>query len=295
VVGEQFLNEIVSHRYGAKELVRQLSLEDPKSLAQHILFYGATNTNVFVAAYASAVGRPMHSLDFETFLNQIAPYENEDQLISYLSDKGIVTQRMEFIEESGIHFEAVLSPLKEGYVADSAYRDRPKPAILIHHEAAQLAQLRSDLERGHRVVFVTADSHLRRILLRDTRLHDLAGVTVSQIGLIALVDVMVGFESDSRSISRLVWAQPQGEAERALFDYFVAVGLRSYKEGMAMEMQDAAKAVAANAAAEAENRGINLHSKDTKDIAANARFLDRYQDLFFRNWKEAIDKKEAGD
>jgi hypothetical protein len=75
----------------------------------------------------------------------------------------------------------------------------------------------------------------------------------------------------------------------------VALGLRNYEEGMAMEMQEAAKTVAASAVVEAKNRGIDLYSRDTKDIATNARFIDRYQDLFFKNWKEAIDKREAGD
>jgi hypothetical protein len=68
VVSQQFLNEVVSHRGKALELVHGLGLENTEQLAKHILFYDATNTNVFVDAYAPFIGREGNTLSFEKFL-----------------------------------------------------------------------------------------------------------------------------------------------------------------------------------------------------------------------------------
>ena len=53
VVGEQFLNEVVSHRNLAIEMVERLNLEEPEDLSRYIALRGALYTNVFVAAFAS--------------------------------------------------------------------------------------------------------------------------------------------------------------------------------------------------------------------------------------------------
>ena len=92
-VGEQFLNEIVSHRRLAIRLVEEAHLEEPESIARHIQFHGALNTNVFVGAYASFVGRSRQKLSFNDFLDRVAPYGDEVGLAEYLSGMGIVTER----------------------------------------------------------------------------------------------------------------------------------------------------------------------------------------------------------
>ena len=167
--------------------------------------------------------------------------------------------------------------------------------MLVQHEAEQLTQLRTDAARGLRSVFVTSDGQLRRILQQDPGLHDLAGAAISQMGLVTLVDVMVGLETDNRSLARLVWASPLTDEQQALFEYFVRLGLRDYQEGMALEMQDAARKVAAEAVTVAMQENVKLLGRGEQDIAATAKFLDRYQNEFFKNWREAIDRREQQD
>jgi hypothetical protein len=293
-IGDQFLNEVVSHRQIAKELVETLGLDDPTKLEQHVLFRGSLNSNVFVAGFA-ARSRSMPGLRFQEYLRTSAPYENERELADYLDKTlNIRTRAMVFASQGGGRFGEIFSDLLDGY--ESARNYDPllaKEKILVQHEAQQLTQLSFDMEQGFRSLFVTADEKLRRIIHRVERLHRFAGMAISQVGLVSLVDVMVGLEADNRSWVKLMWATPQGSDEEALMEYFIRVGLARYQEGMAAEMQDAAKRVAAKAAAEARVEHLELFgAKDLRTSKAATEFLERYQDEFFQNWKDAIEHRE---
>ncbi len=291
IVGRPFLNEVVSHRRLAMQLRDALGLDNPEKLLRHVLFYTATNTNVFIGAFASYVGRQGNTKDFASFLNEIAPYENEEQLSRYLQGLEVRTEEMDYRDTHGGKFGEIFGSLLEGYEHRLSPFEKVKDKILVEHEAQQLTRLELLSEGGHRGLFVTADNHLRRILWAYDRLRALAGSTVSHLGLVAMVDVMVGIEPDDRSMARLVWANPLSDAQQALFAYFVRLALQRYQEGMAMEMQEAARAVAAEASAEVAAREINLFGRDLDDFSATALFLDRYQDRFFQHWREAIDQR----
>lgn len=294
-VGYQFLNEIISHRRLAKQIVKEIGLEDPARLTRHILFYEAVNTNVFVGAFASFVGRQSKKTAFDEFLGRVAPYETEPQLAEYLKEYGIETMEMRFFERYSTEFSEILGKLREGYSAVLRPWARIKAGVLMEHEAAQLTQLVMDQEHGLRSIFVTADGELRRLLRRDSRLHGISSGTMSHLGLVALVDVMVGLDGDSRSFARLVWTAPQREAEEVVFDYFVRLGLRHYREGMAMEMQEAARVVAATAAKEAADSELQLFGNDVEDIARTARFIDRYEEEFFEAWSHEMERRDKED
>ncbi len=291
-VGTQFLNEIISHRRIAVRLVEELGLEDPALLKKHILLYSATDTNVFIGAFASHVGREEKSLSFAEFLRQVAPFESEAELAEHLRELDIETMDMGFFDDHHTRFSEIFSWTKEGYEKRLSPRDRLKDTVLIEHEAQQMTQLSLDHGQGFRSLFVTADGKLRRVLQEDVRLHEFSGSTVSQLGLVALVDIMVGLEPDTRSLARLVWAAPRTDDEQTIFDYFVRLGLRRYEEGIAVEMEESARQVAAQASSYAERERIHLFGKTFDDVAATAKFLDRYEDKFFQNWREAVEKRE---
>jgi hypothetical protein len=293
-VGVQFLNEIVSHREIAENLVEELQLEEPSKLKQHITFYGATNTNVFVAAYANHVSIAKKRTNFREFLRQVAPYRTEAELARYLRDQRIETEDMSFRDRNNHLFVEAYNRLYESYEQVSELRARKKK-ILIEHEGQQLAQLKLDQDRGLRSIFVTADNGFRRALQRNPKLHAFAGVTVSQIGLAALVDVMIGLDTDDRSLARLIWATQRSETEQSIFEYLVRVGIQNYQEGMALEMQEAAQAVASRAAQRADRDKVPLFGKTATEIARTTEFLDGFQDMFFRYWREAIERRERTD
>lgn len=294
VVGEQFLNEVVSHRRIASEMVQKLDLEDPDRLSQHVTFHIAVNTNVFVAGFAAyRLAHPDSS--FDRFLAATAPYQTEPELAGYLKKHlKISTWKMFFTADHGGAFAQVFSELLTGYESARRYVELGgKEKVLVEHEAQQLTQLRVDMEDGLRSVFVTADEQLRRLVNRIERLHVFAGAVISQVGLVALVDVMVGLDADTRSWAKLVWVVPQGTDEEALVEYFVRIGLGRHQEGMAVEMQDAARRIAAKAVADAENLNLQLFGDRTFETSqATVKFLDRYEDEFFKSWTTAIEHRE---
>jgi hypothetical protein len=117
-------------------------------------------------------------------------------------------------------------------------------------------------------------------------------MTVSHLGLVALADVMVGLDTDARSLARLVWASPAGDHERALFDYFVTLGLREYHEGLATELQLLAQKSAREASDAADDEQVDFFGDRLDDVARRAAFLDRFEDRFYQHWREAIRRKD---
>lgn len=291
VVGYQFLNEIVSHRRAAIAIVRDAHLETPENLKRHIELHSALNTNVFIGAYGTVVGRSGSQIAFHEFLASAAPYGSEDQLATHLETMGISAVTMDFRKEHNSAFVQVLNPLKAGFEEPG----EEKASVLVEHEAQQLTQLLVDAQSGLSSLFVTADRRLRRALASRVELRSLVGMTVSHLGLAALADVMVGLEGDARSLARLTWGAPVGDQEKALFDYFVNLGLQRYDEGLGVELHDLARSSAAEVMAASKVEHVRIFGDDAKDIAKSAAFLDRFEDRFYENWVEAIKRRHAAD
>jgi hypothetical protein len=291
VVGQQFLNEIVSQRRLAIQIAAELKLDDATNLEHHILLYGSNPQNVFIGGYAGWIGsRPSGDQSFKTYLAKYAPFEDEPQLARFLDNRGIATVDMRFVGEHGGRYAETLGRLLTQYESELRDAARLKETALIEHEAQQLTRLQLDICDGHRSMFVSADGHLRRVIQRDQEFKPLSAAVVSHLGLIALVDVMIGLAPDTRSFVKLLWAGSHVDQERAVFDYFVAIALRSYKEGVAMEMQSAAERVAREVRGAAEAEQLQLFAPTPKDMAATTRLLDSYEDRFFQYWREAIDR-----
>jgi hypothetical protein len=196
---------------------------------------------------------------------------------------------MDFRKEHNAAYIQVLNPLKQGYEDIDAV----KPGVLIEHEAQQLTQLVLDAQGGVSSLFVTADRRLRRILANQVSLRSLAGMTVSHIGLVALADVMVGLDADARSLARLVWAAPIGDEEKALFDYFVNLGLQRYDEGLSGELHVLAQQSAAEVMTQSEAEHVRVFGDSPEDVAKAAAFLDRFENRFYERWSEAIRRRQA--
>ena len=292
IVGEEFLNEVVSHKGIAVRLVKELQLEEPAQLRRHILFRSAVDTNVFVGAYSGIVGRPSVRKDediisFSDFLSEVAPYSSEAELAKYISNLGIRTLRM---YDTSTDFSTIFSKLRLGYERLLPSYETLKDAILVEHEAQQLVQLEKDAELGIRSLFVTADQKLMRVIRENPGLHHISGNIVSHIGLVGLVDVMVGLEVDKRSLARIMWSDPHTDDQQSLMNYFVRLGLDDYEQGLELNMHELASRVAADAAAEARTRNIPLFGNEVDVITRAAKFIDRYEQDFFRNWREAKEK-----
>lgn len=288
LVSPGFLNEIVSHRERALKLVERLKLEDPDKLERHILYYGADNTNVFVGAYATWVGREKRQIAFETFLEDVAPYNNEGSLAAFLESTGIksvgILQDRPFRELQSTFFRVLRNGYQElekfGWVGK-------KPDILIDHEATQLTQLELELKSGRRTYFVTADKALREIV-GLVRMGISWNVTISHLGLIQLTDLLVGIEAEPISLARALWAISEMDEKAALRDYLVDLVLKKRDAAMVMALPEIIDTFVMDAERAAKIEGIRFFTRDEEDKANAARFLDRFEEEFFRYMAEAV-------
>ena len=286
-VGRQFLEEIVAHRQRATEMVQAGGLEDPKTLRRHIQFYSAVNTNVFVGAYGTTVASEAKAPKFTEFLEDVAPYENGEQLAAYLERRSIETVEMQFRKESNREFITVLNALKEAYETI----DQDKASILVEHEAQQMTQLAVHDDAGVSSVFVTADGKLRRAVELAAELRGLSSLLVSHLGLVALTDVLVGIdEADAGSLSRMMWLSTDTDEKQELLEYFINLGLRKYDESMSNDLQGLAEKCATEAKKEARLQNLDL-SATARHVEETVKFLDRFEDRFYEQWDEAIRRR----
>jgi SIR2-like domain len=293
-VGTQFLEEILVHRIKAIDMVSQLKLEDPERLAEHIIFYGAENTNVFVGAFSSQFkGTPKERHSFTEFLRQTAPYSTEAELVHHLRQFGISTEKMTFIDVKNIEFNHIFSNLLDAYEGFRLPSGRQKDRVLVQHEAQQLTRLFVDAAEGRRSVFVTADARLQRAVQASDELEKLTGNVLSQIGFIGLVDVLVGLEPDREIFTRLIWATPRSDVEKQIRDYLVTVTLRKYDEAMAMAMPDVITEVVTSARREIElKKDLFRHATDVQEAKTVTEFLDRLENQYFTRMRAVLEKRD---
>ena len=296
-VPDEFLNEIVSHRKLAIERVAELGLDSREVLRRHILFRGTENTNIFIGAYSAWVGRTGNNPPlFSEWLAEHAPYSSMDELRSYLHDEGFETISLVGTADRDEHadYNEMRNALEYAYKTLAPQ----KANVLIAHEARQLARLRRDLRDGSRSLFVSADNRLKRA----TSGHILGPVgnqIISHVGLVMLLDFLVGLNTSDASLSRLMWGVRALEDE---VDNFL--GLRAYFTDIALQELDEVKALAlpevldkliAEMGAAEQGGAIKARIRAGRgaDQAEGAKMLDRFEERFNEFMREAIERREA--
>ncbi|MBK7672633.1 MAG: SIR2 family protein [bacterium] len=294
VVGNQFLNEVVSHRDIAVRMVADLDLEEPERLGRHIAYHGAINTNVFIGAYATFVGRQKDVVGFDEYLRKFAPYTSEEQLAKYLQKQGIGTVDLSPPEERQQIFIEIRNALESAYENSGDAPRAGRARVLLIHEAQQLARLSEDVSMGLRSLFVTAHGRFRRVVRGDPRMRELNSQIMSHIGLVALAEVFAGGSTDSRALARLLWTVPAVDSEATLFEYFVDAGLRKYREGLSGDITRAASKAAEEARRQAESEKLQFVGDSVEDIARTAQFLDRFEDRFYELYRQGVERSGRG-
>jgi hypothetical protein len=186
-------------------------------------------------------------------------------------------------------YDEIRRALQTAYDEDDRTRYDPKPQILIRDEAHQLARLRSELESGRRVLFVSADNRLRRLAVGPV-LGYVGGAIVSHLALVQLIDLLVGVEAEPRSLARLLWGVRHVDDKMAIRNYLVDLALQRYDEAMVMSLPMILEAVVEHSSEEARREGLPFWGREPEDQARVARFLDRVEDQFFEAMTEAVAK-----
>lgn len=289
-VAYDFLNEIVSHRTRAIEMAAELQLDDPEELRRHILFYGAENTNVFIGAYGSWVGRLATPISFAEFLRTAAPYDNEEQLEVFLRRRGIKTERIWFTEDEMPLFRDVAAALDEAFEREDSRSRGPKAGVLRQHEARQLTHLLLRIQQRRSVMFVTADKTLIRAATGPV-LGDCGTAITSHLAFVQLVDLMLGVSTDKSALVRLMWNVHVADTRTLVRNYLIDRALAFYDEAKTMAQWQVIERITDEAVAAADAEGVPL-LYGASDAARNAKFLDRFEKKFYEGMEEAIREAE---
>lgn len=274
-VYEGFLNEIVSHKQLAREAMRAANGEGALWEERSVGLYGSGNVNVFVGAYFNY--RETHlGISFEDFLHAAAPYNSEADLRRYLEKLGFeVIRDNQANKKDG----AKLLHALEKYYSGKLEANR-KSAIVISHDAAQLAIINAELHDGIRTMFVSADRGIRYALEYEGH-SSISSSMLTHLGLSQLVELMVGRLPASRGLASLLWMSPVSDDTARIRSYLVAVALREHDAALTMGLSEIVGEIAEDAGMELSRRRLSLDSTVESDRRDTNRTLERYEAKFF--------------
>lgn len=282
-----FLNEIVSHRRLAIQQAEVLGDSFREDIVREALFYGTTNMNVFVGAYANSA-QSEKELEFQDFLKRFAPYTNENELAKWLHTHGIIVQtdaQMRTSEYAGISFE--LQKLYSGPLSAG------KLIGLIEHDAVQLSSLMTDHQNGLRSIFVTADKRLTGMVCKGSQKYKfLSELMISNVGLTQMIDLLVGDNGDTRGLTNMLWSAKTSSKTEEVRKYLVSLALREYDEALAMEMPKVIEKISDNVVAEAERLGLEIDSDKPDDRRKLFQIIGTFEDGFFAAIREKIELRQ---
>ncbi|MDQ8209147.1 SIR2 family protein [Coraliomargarita sp. SDUM461003] len=287
-----FIEEILIHKKNSKSLVSELGLENSKKLKEHILMYGAENTNVFIAAYASKLRSNDKPIKFAEFVNTVAPYNNEQELSDYLKkDYLIQTDNTSFETKNNTAYNHVYTHLVDGYSNDTTRLASSKKHILIEHEAVQLTKLFVDLKAKKRAIFITADRKLTSAIRSSTYIENLFGHIVSPLGFIGLIDVLIGLEPNSEMITRLIWGSNYSSTDKQIRDYLVSITIDKYDGAMLRAMPEVLDDLIRDEQKEINNMSQFASSgRHLSSALELEKHMDRLEEKYFQNMQEWMEK-----
>jgi hypothetical protein len=281
-----FLNEIVSHRQLSIEEMQHKTNEELSDLMHEALALGTQNMNVYIGAYANMLHNDKQ-LGFSDFLRNAAPYHKESELKYWLREHGIDTVSTSEAKAGNPNYANILHTLERSY--SDRISARRKTAILIEHDAAQLAALESDIGNGVRSLFVTADKALTGII-HSSGHHNISSNIISHAGLIQLVELLVGETGESRGTSLVMWSTKITEDADHIHNYLVSAALHEYHDALSMDVRKLIDEIAEDAAFEMQKTNVTLNSKVASEQKEAFKILGRFQNRFFEKMREFMKK-----
>lgn len=287
-----FLNEIVAHRELAAREADAIGLDRDPSLIEKIISYsGADNTNVFLGAFGNLRATAGYEKKFDQYLKEYAPYQTEEQLVSFLARK----YRIDAIKVAGKEQDrAVFEELYSALEGEYAKQDIRKERVLIRHEAKQLFQIQVEQKIARQPLFVTADMKLMR-LSRGPILGAAGKVIISNRAFVQLVDMLIGLKADPDATVRLFWGGPINDDYLHVRDYLIWLGLKLRDEAMAMALPEVLQVITNDALESAKKNDVRLGPRVSEhDEIQRTRHLESVEDKFYKNMADTIEKKYPG-
>ena len=283
VVFQGYLNEVISHRRAALDAAAKAEGDFDAAARSDVLFHGAANINVFTGAYIRYLdggGAP----GFSDFVKRVAPYKTEAELGRCLSAQGFLVVN-QIKDPLYANLYAMLERANAKKLIDG------KEPILLEHDALQLRLLAMDAAKGERSVFVTADRRLGDDV-SDRAFVYLRDSMISHVGLLQLIDLLVGLKVDKREVGVLLWNSTVSDKTQKMRSYLVAEALEQHDAAMAMEMHRVVELHAEKIVKELDRVGLDLDSHSPRKRVEAFRTLGTLEKGFFSGMREAIEKLE---
>jgi len=283
IVAEVYLNEIISHKAKAEAYYREAGDDFYKIAINDAVYSGSTNTNVFVAGYANWIASNKSELTFPGYLEKFAPFATESKLRSWLTKQGFEVVSA----PKGKIYADLYGVMEKHYAQALIYGKAP---LLIEHDAVQVSALISEVERGERAIFVTADRQLRQVLA-GTKYEGSTEFMISHVGLIQFIEVMLGGVRQSAGLAKLLWSSRVSERAHAVRSYFTAKGLEQYDAGMLMSMPEVVESFSDFAVSEMNRNGEDLDSEDPAKRVKAFKALGILEKQYFDKMMAAMKKQ----
>ncbi len=276
-----YLNEMISHRNAALTYAKEAGADFEVLARSDAMYHGPGNINVFVGAYVNSFENG-HARGFEAFLKRVAPYSTETELRRWIEKQGFLIVQ----SQKTSTYVKIYSLLER---CNASKLTNGKQPILVEHDALQLSLLDSDCQKGERTLFVTADRQLYEDI-SGTQFGHLAEVMVSHVGIIQLVDLLVGLKGGDRVLGELLWSGKVSERAQRVRSYLTIEALAKYDAGLAMSMHDVVEAQSEKIVEQLERSGADLEAHDPKARVKALRSLGTLEANFFAGMSEAIEK-----
>lgn len=277
-----YVNEMINHKAAALAYAREAG-DDFDALARSdAMYHGAGNINVYIGAYVNMAANGQAS-DFDSFIKRVAPYSNETELRRWIEKQGFIVVN----SAKNAAYTKLYGLLERSNATRLEFGKQP---ILIEHDALQLALLDADCRKGERALFVTADRALYEGI-SSSDFGRLAEFMVSHVGIVQIVDLLVGSKGDERALGELLWSNKVSEKAQRVRSYLTIEALTKYDAALAMDMHSVVEAQSEAIAKELERIGADLESHEPKTRVKAFRSLGSLEANFFAGMSEAIDKQ----
>lgn len=246
------------------------------------MYNGSSNVNVFVGGYANWT-HLNGQLAFDKYLAQVAPYKTEAMLRKWLEKHDF-----EVVEPvRGARYAHIYGLLER----DNASRlARGKNPVLLQHDALQLSLLDTEIADLEKAIFVTADRHLRDVIAGSGPTSHLAEIMVSHVGLVQLIELLLGGIQDGADMAELLWSTKISSQATAMHSFLVARGLQQYDDGIAMTLSGVVEKFAELADREFKRDGVDLEVEEPEKRASAFKKLGTLEKNYMRGMREAVEK-----
>lgn len=278
-----YLNEMISHKNAAIAYMEEAGEDFERLARSDAIYHGPGNINVFIGAYVTSVVNG-HAKGFDNFLKQVAPYSSETELCRWIEKHGFLVVKA----PKTVPYSKIYGVLEQ---CNALKLTNGKGPILIEHDALQLSLLYEDFQKGIPGLFVTADRQLYEAILRTDFGH-LAEGMVSHVGIVQLVDLLVGLKGDERVLGELLWSSKVSERSQRIRSYLTLEALSKYDEALAMTMHEVVETQSDVIARQMEQDGNDLEATEPKARIKALRSLGAFEENFFAGMSEAIKKLE---